>query len=281
MLGPLRLALPRSVGCNASIMLGEGALTAYEQERKARIESNQRLFQSLGLDAAAEAASARRSRPPRKRSRASGEGMDDDGERRRSARGLERGARQFLDSEEEQDPVAEQHSAAATPAGARAGAEKRETEQEGEGRRARGGRDSSAEDGARRNVRPLVFSDVARAAGSSYEFAERVRQVVQAIPVGRVASYGQCAALAGRPNNARQVGKLLALGLASGGDLPWQRVINSSGGISLPFAAGGATQKARLQAEGVVFSAAGKVSADFFWDPDSDDDAPMPVEGSV
>jgi hypothetical protein len=65
---------------------GEGALTAYEQERKARIESNQRLFQSLGLDAAAEAASARRSRPPRKRSRASGEGMDDDGERRRSAR---------------------------------------------------------------------------------------------------------------------------------------------------------------------------------------------------
>ena len=36
--------------------------------------------------------------------------------------------------------------------------------------------------------------------------------------------------------------------------------------------AGGATQKARLLAEGVTFSAAGKVTADFFWDPDSDDD---------
>jgi hypothetical protein len=36
--------------------------------------------------------------------------------------------------------------------------------------------------------------------------------------------------------------------------------------------AGGATQKARLLGEGVKFSAAGKVSADFFWDPDSDDD---------
>ena len=36
--------------------------------------------------------------------------------------------------------------------------------------------------------------------------------------------------------------------------------------------AGGATQKARLLAEGVTFSAAGKVSGDCFWDPDSDDE---------
>jgi O6-methylguanine-DNA--protein-cysteine methyltransferase len=69
-------------------------------------------------------------------------------------------------------------------------------------------------------VRPLVFEDAARAAGSSKDFARRVLQVVKAIPVGRVASYGQCAALAGRPNNARQVGKLLALGLAAGGEVP-------------------------------------------------------------
>jgi O6-methylguanine-DNA--protein-cysteine methyltransferase len=68
--------------------------------------------------------------------------------------------------------------------------------------------------------RPLVPADAARAAGSSKDFARRVLQVVKAIPVGRVASYGQCAALAGRPNNARQVGKLLALGLAAGGDVP-------------------------------------------------------------
>jgi len=68
--------------------------------------------------------------------------------------------------------------------------------------------------------RPLVPADAARAAGSSKDFARRVLQVVKAIPVGRVASYGQCAALAGRPNNARQVGKLLALGLAAGGEVP-------------------------------------------------------------
>ena len=46
-------------------------------------------------------------------------------------------------------------------------------------------------------------------AGSSGSFASRVLKVVRAIPRGKVASYGQCAALAGSPNKARQVGKLL------------------------------------------------------------------------
>ena len=82
-------------------------------------------------------------------------------------------------------------------------------------------------------TRPLVFGDAARAAGSSGSFASRVLKVVRAIPRGKVASYGQCAALAGSPNKARQVGKLLALGLAAHG-APWQRVINSGGSISLP-----------------------------------------------
>lgn len=82
-------------------------------------------------------------------------------------------------------------------------------------------------------TRPLVFGDAARAAGSSGSFASRVLKVVRAIPRGKVASYGQCAALAGSPNKARQVGKLLALGLAAHG-APWQRVINAGGSISLP-----------------------------------------------
>lgn len=91
------------------------------------------------------------------------------------------------------------------------------------------------------------------------DFAWRVLQIVQAIPRGKVAAYGQCAALAGSPKNARQVGKLLATGLASGG-APWQRVINSAGAISLPAAAGGDRQRRLLSEEGVEFKPSGKAT---------------------
>jgi methylated-DNA-protein-cysteine methyltransferase-like protein len=90
-----------------------------------------------------------------------------------------------------------------------------------------------------RSVRPLLLTDSAMAAGSSSGFARRVLQVVLTIPMGKVASYGQVAALAGSPKNARQVGKLLSLELGAGDAIPWQRVINSSGGISLPPMSGG------------------------------------------
>jgi alkylated DNA nucleotide flippase Atl1 len=90
-----------------------------------------------------------------------------------------------------------------------------------------------------RSVRPLLLTDSASAAGSSSGFARRVLQIVLAIPIGKVASYGQVAALAGSPKNARQVGKLLSLELGAGDAIPWQRVINSSGGISLPPESGG------------------------------------------
>ena len=92
-------------------------------------------------------------------------------------------------------------------------------------------------------------------------------QVVKAIPVGKVAAYGQVAGLAGSPRNARQVGKLLAAGLAAGG-APWQRVINSAGGISLPPAAGGDRQRRLLGEEGVGFRASGKVLPEAWWAPD-------------
>ena len=44
-----------------------------------------------------------------------------------------------------------------------------------------------------------------RAVRTRHEFAYRLRKVIDSIPEGRVASYGQCAALAGAPRNARQV----------------------------------------------------------------------------
>jgi methylated-DNA-protein-cysteine methyltransferase-like protein len=114
----------------------------------------------------------------------------------------------------------------------------------------------------------LLVDDAARAARSSTCFARKVLQIVNSIPRGKVVSYGQVAALAGRPNNARQVGKLLALGLSAPGTVPWQRVINAAGGISLPPEAGGELQHQLLTAEGVTFGASRRVLPGTFWEPD-------------
>lgn len=72
-----------------------------------------------------------------------------------------------------------------------------------------------------------------------------------AIPSGRVATYGQVAALAGLPRGARAVGRVMAR-LPAGTRLPWHRVINASGKVSIP-GTGGARQQALLEAEGVPF----------------------------
>ena len=96
-------------------------------------------------------------------------------------------------------------------------------------------------------------------------FARCVLHVVGSIPRGRVAAYGQVAALAGAARNARQVGHLLKEGLCVGG-MPWHRVLGSSGKISLPEAAGGARQRRLLLAEGVSFRESGAVGAGTFWE---------------
>jgi methylated-DNA-protein-cysteine methyltransferase related protein len=84
------------------------------------------------------------------------------------------------------------------------------------------------------------------------EASRRIIALVCAIPRGRVVSYGQIAAMAGLPNGARQVARLLHS--SSGAHrLPWHRVINAAGGISLPPGAGGELQRALLEREGVVF----------------------------
>ena len=88
--------------------------------------------------------------------------------------------------------------------------------------------------------------------------------VVKQIPRGRVAAYGQVAALAGAPRNARQVGPLLKEGLCAGG-MPWWRVLGASGKSSLPSNAGGDTQRANLEREGVVFRATGAVDPNMWW----------------
>ncbi len=72
--------------------------------------------------------------------------------------------------------------------------------------------------------------------------------VVQQIPRGRVSTYGQIAALAGLPGQARMVGYALHA-LLQRTDIPWWRVINRHGRISNIYAAD--EQRARLRAEGV------------------------------
>jgi methylated-DNA-protein-cysteine methyltransferase related protein len=81
--------------------------------------------------------------------------------------------------------------------------------------------------------------------------------VIRKIPYGRVASYGQIALLAGFEGMARQVGYALHATPPKSG-VPWHRVINSQGRISLsgPSAR---LQRRLLQSEGILFSTAGKI----------------------
>ena len=96
----------------------------------------------------------------------------------------------------------------------------------------------------------------------------RIYAVVQRIPHGRVATYGQIAALAGFPGQARQVGYALH-SLPEGSEVPWQRVINARGEVSLRSEAGWEHyQRHLLEEEGVVFNDAGRVDLDRYrWEP--------------
>jgi methylated-DNA-protein-cysteine methyltransferase related protein len=92
-------------------------------------------------------------------------------------------------------------------------------------------------------------------------FFDRVYLVVKQIPRGMVASYGQIAALLGHPQAARTVGWALnALSGEQAGEVPWQRVINSAGRISISRADLSADlQRALLEEEGVEFDVRGYV----------------------
>lgn len=77
------------------------------------------------------------------------------------------------------------------------------------------------------------------------ETVERVREVVAAIPAGRVLAYGDVAARAGL-TSARLVGRILSEDAA---DLPWHRVLRANGTPAPHIAR---EQLARLRAEGVL-----------------------------
>jgi methylated-DNA-protein-cysteine methyltransferase-like protein len=80
---------------------------------------------------------------------------------------------------------------------------------------------------------------------------QRVTRVVKLIPAGMVMSYGGVARQCGQPGLARAVGYALH-NLPAGTRVPWWRVINSQGRISIGSPEAAREQKARLMAEGVA-----------------------------
>ena len=98
-------------------------------------------------------------------------------------------------------------------------------------------------------------------------FYDRVVRLIKSIPAGRVATYGQIADYAGNPKAAREVSYILHSSSEKEG-LPWQRVINSKGSISLKRGRGYELQKRMLEDEGVVFDGDDHVDlVRFRWQP--------------
>src|SRR5438045_3161807 len=96
-------------------------------------------------------------------------------------------------------------------------------------------------------------------------FRKRVEALVAQIPRGRVMTYGQLAALCGNARAARIVG-----GIAHFGDpsLPWQRVVNKSGGLASGYPGGRSGHKQVLEAEGYTVVDEAVDVASLLWWPD-------------
>lgn len=93
-------------------------------------------------------------------------------------------------------------------------------------------------------------------------FFERVYEIVRLIPVGKVATYGQIARLAGNARMSRQVGWALHVN-PEPYVTPCHRVVNRYGCLAPAFAFGGEdVQKELLIAEGVLFAEEYKVDMD-------------------
>lgn len=100
-------------------------------------------------------------------------------------------------------------------------------------------------------------------------FTRKVIHVIQNIPSGKVMTYGQIAAHAGSPRGARQVARLLH-SMSSKYNLPWHRVINAAGKISIQDENHRQIQEALLQGEGVEIKAAKVDLTRYRFDPGQD-----------
>jgi len=102
-------------------------------------------------------------------------------------------------------------------------------------------------------------------------YAEQVYAVVQAVPPGRVITYGAIARVLGDPRKAREVGWAMFATPEREPAVPAHRVINARGELSGGWAFGGyAVQRGLLEAESVTFLADGRVDLDrYLWLPDA------------
>ena len=100
---------------------------------------------------------------------------------------------------------------------------------------------------------------------------QRLWNVVEAIPEGNVASYGQVAKLAGLNGGARRVGGALAKA-PDRGSLPWHRILKTDGKIALPVGSTGRKEQIRrLEEEGVLVEKERVDMKKFQWQPDMDE----------
>jgi len=98
-------------------------------------------------------------------------------------------------------------------------------------------------------------------------FTDMARAILKKIPRGKVATYGQIAACAGNPQGARQVVRVLNI-YSTKDKLPWHRVINRHGQISLPIGQGYELQKSMLEKEGIIFDKEDTIDLErFLWSP--------------
>ncbi|MCE7626671.1 MGMT family protein [Vibrio furnissii] len=98
------------------------------------------------------------------------------------------------------------------------------------------------------------------------QFLAQIFAVIHQIPHGKVSTYGEIARMAGYPGYARHVGKALG-NLPKDSKLPWFRVINSKGEMSLT-GPDWDRQRERLVAEGIAVSVEGRISLKKYkWQP--------------
>jgi len=90
------------------------------------------------------------------------------------------------------------------------------------------------------------------------EFTKDVIKIIKNIPIGKVMTYGQISAEAGNVKGARQVARILHT-MTEKYDLPWQRVINASGKITIKDNNYAKLQRSLLEQEGIEFSVSGVV----------------------
>jgi methylated-DNA-protein-cysteine methyltransferase-like protein len=96
-------------------------------------------------------------------------------------------------------------------------------------------------------------------------FADRVNALVTQIPSGQVMTYGQIAGMCGNARAARIVGGIAHFGNPG---LPWQRVVNKSGGLAAGYPGGRKGHKQVLEAEGMTVSEDFKVDIEkLLWRP--------------